>query len=97
MFGVPNEGAMTTLQIFNEGYTVSGFDIESLSSEAVITSPAVFQLLPHQATARFYDENLEPLDVDLYDPETWKKYRWSAYTNKNFLNKFSIIILLSLE
>ena len=89
MFGVPNEGAMSTLQILNEGYTIGGFNITSLPSEAVITSPAVFQLLPHQNSARFYDENLEPLKVDLYDPETWKKYNWSAYTNQNFRNKFS--------
>ncbi len=89
MFGVPNEGAMSTLQIFNEGYTVGGFSINTLSNEAVLTSPAVFQLLPHQTSARFYDENLEPLQIDLYDPETWKKYRWSAYTDSNFRNKFS--------
>lgn len=89
MFGVPNEGAMSSLQILNEGYRIGGFNITSLPSEAVITSPAVFQLLPHQNSARFYDENLEPLNVDLYDPETWKKYNWSAYTNENFRNKFS--------
>jgi len=89
MFGVPNEGAMSSLQILNEGYRIGGFNITSLPSEAVITSPAVFQLLPHQASARFYDENLEPVKIDLYDPETWKKYNWSAYTSKIFRNKFS--------
>jgi pimeloyl-ACP methyl ester carboxylesterase len=89
MFGVPNEGAMSTLQIFNEGYTVGGFEIDSIPKDVVLTSPAVFQLLPHQASARFYDENLEPLQIDLYDPETWKKYRWSAYTDVNFRNRFS--------
>ncbi len=89
MFGVPNEGAMSTLQIFNEGYRVSRFRIDSLSKEAVFTSPAVFQLLPHQVSARFYDENLEPLKIDLYNPETWKKYGWSAYSDSNFRNKFS--------
>ena len=89
MFGVPNEGAMSTLQIFNDGYRVGTFSINSLSKEAVFTSPAVFQLLPHQKSARFYDENLKPLQVDLYDLETWKKYGWSAYTDSSFRNKFS--------
>ena len=89
MFGVPNEGAMSTLQIFKEGYTVAGFRITSLSAESVLTSPAVFQLLPHQASARFYDENLKPLKVDLYDAETWKKYGWSAFTNPTFRSRFS--------
>ena len=89
MFGVPNEGAMSTLQVLNEGYSVSRFTVNSLASDVVITSPAVFQLLPHQSSARFYDENLEPLKINLFDPETWKKYRWSAYADSNFRNRFS--------
>lgn len=89
MFGVPNEGAMATLQALNKGYSVSGFSIGSITREVIITSPAVFQLLPHQSTVRFYDEDLEPLEVDLYDPETWKKYGWSAYTDQRFLAQFS--------
>lgn len=89
MFGTPNEGSMSALQVLIKGYTIQGFSINSLNTESVITSPAIFQLLPHQHTARFYDENLNPLKVDLYNPQTWKEYRWSAYTNSSFLDKFS--------
>jgi pimeloyl-ACP methyl ester carboxylesterase len=89
MFGTPNEGAMSSLEVLLKGYTIAGFYINNLSTESVITSPAIFQLLPHQSTARFYDENLKPIEVDLYNPQTWKDYGWSAYTNKSFLNKFS--------
>lgn len=89
MFGTPNEGSMEALQVLLKGYTIAGFYINNLSTESVITSPAIFQLLPHQSTARFYDENLKPLEVDLYNPQTWKKYGWSAYTKSSFLSKFA--------
>ena len=89
MFGTPNEGSMATLEILLEGYHVGGFEIDALNSETAITSPAVFQLLPHQSTARFYDENLEPIEIDLYNAETWKKYGWSAFADKSFRNKFA--------
>ncbi|CAN5400594.1 hypothetical protein BH10ACI1_BH10ACI1_11910 [soil metagenome] len=89
MFGTPNEGSMATLEILLKGYQVGRFKIKTLSSEIAITSPAVFQLLPHLSTARFYDENLEPLEVDLYDAQTWKKYGWSAFASAAFRNKFA--------
>ncbi|HVE59841.1 MAG TPA: hypothetical protein VNB22_23715 [Pyrinomonadaceae bacterium] len=89
MFGTPNEGSMATLELLLKGYQVGGFNINVLNREVAITSPAVFQLLPHQAAARFYDENLNLIDIDLYDPETWKRYGWSAYADQAFLNKFA--------
>jgi len=89
MFGVPNEGSMATLELLQKGYRVGGFTIRVLDREAAITSPAVFQLLPHRAAARFYDEDLNPLDVDLYNPETWKKYGWSAYADTAFRSRFA--------
>jgi pimeloyl-ACP methyl ester carboxylesterase len=89
MFGTPNEGSMQALEVVLKGYTIAGFYINNLNAEAVITAPAIFQLLPHQSTARFYDENLKPLEIDLYNPQTWKEYGWSAYANPSFLNKFA--------
>lgn len=89
MFGTPNEGSMATLELLLKGYRVGGFRIDTLGSEVAITSPAVFQLLPHQNTARFYDENLQPIEIDLYNAETWKKYGWAAVNDKAFRNKFA--------
>ena len=89
MFGVPNEGSMATLELLLKGYRVGGFELRVLNREAAVTAPAVFQLLPHQNTARFYDENLKPLALDLYNPETWKKYGWSAYADNAFRSKFA--------
>jgi hypothetical protein len=38
----------------------------------------VYQLLPRKETARFYDAKLDPIKLDLYDAQTWKRYQWSA-------------------
>jgi pimeloyl-ACP methyl ester carboxylesterase len=89
MVGTPNEGSMATLELLIKGYRVGGFRIDVLNREVAITSPAVFELLPHQVAARFYDENLDPVSVDLYDPATWKKYGWSAYADATFRSKFA--------
>ncbi|HEY0458182.1 MAG TPA: hypothetical protein VGC97_03455 [Pyrinomonadaceae bacterium] len=89
MFGTPNEGSMASLELLLKGYRVGGFEVKVLNREAAFTAPAVFQLLPHQRTARFYDENLNLLDLDLYNPETWKKYGWSAYADGAFRSKFA--------
>ena len=88
MFGTPNEGSMGALDALNNGYALGGFDIDVLNREVVFTSPAVFELLPHNATAKFYDSNLNLLKIDLYDPATWKKYGWSAYSSSSFRSKF---------
>jgi pimeloyl-ACP methyl ester carboxylesterase len=93
MFGVPNEGSMSAFESAINGYTVDGLTgkirVESLNSEAVFTSPAVFQLLPHQNSLKFYDENLKPLDVDLYDAENWRRYGWGAIANRSFLDRLT--------
>ncbi|HSK71682.1 MAG TPA: hypothetical protein VK892_08310 [Pyrinomonadaceae bacterium] len=92
MFGVPNEGSMEAFESLLKGYRVpiptGKFKISSLSSEVAISSPAIFQLLPHQNTAKFYDEDLKPLEVDLYNSETWKRYSWSAVTDTQFRTNF---------
>ncbi len=89
MFGTPNEGAMATLDTILNGFSIGGFEIDTLGSEVAVTSPSVFQLLPHKKAARFYDENLQPIELNLYDAETWKHYGWSAFARKSFRDKFA--------
>ena len=83
MFGTPNEGSMDALATLLQGYSVNeGLRprlrlFKKISREDVVTVPAIFQLLPHAGVARFLDENLQPLALDLYDPATWRRYNWS--------------------
>src|SRR6185295_4529332 len=61
--------------------------IDDLRAEDVFSSPAAFQLLPHPSVARFFDEDLKPIELDLYDAKTWIKYGWGALTDPKFLSK----------
>src|ERR687889_1396441 len=90
MFGTPNAGSMEALSVLLEGYSVTeGLRrrvrlLNKLSREDVLTAPSIFQLLPHGHHARFLDENLRPLPVDLYDPATWRRHGWTAVNDPDF-------------
>src|SRR4051812_6487533 len=95
MFGTPNEGSMEALSVLLEGYSVTeGLRrrvhlLNKLSREDVLTAPSIFQLLPHGSHARFLDENLRPSTVDLYDPEVWRRYKWSAANDPAFRESYA--------
>jgi pimeloyl-ACP methyl ester carboxylesterase len=95
MFGTPNGGSMEAFSVLLEGYSVTeGLRrrvrlLNKLSREDVMTAPSIFQLLPHRARARFLDENLRPLTVDLYDPEVWRRYKWSAANDPAFREAYA--------
>jgi len=63
--------------------------LNKLSREDVMTSPSIFQLLPHAGHARFLDVDLRPLALDLYDPETWRRYGWSAANDPRFREAYA--------
>jgi pimeloyl-ACP methyl ester carboxylesterase len=95
MFGTPNEGSMEAMSVLLEGYSVTeGLRrrvhlLNKLSREDVMTAPSIFQLLPHSSHARFLDENLRPSAIDLYDPEVWRRYRWSAANDPAFREAYA--------
>jgi pimeloyl-ACP methyl ester carboxylesterase len=94
MFGTPNEGSADAFATLLEGYSLTEglrrrlYLLNTLSREAAITVPSIFQLLPHGNSARFLDENLRPMKLDIYDPEVWRRYNWSPYADKDFRKRF---------
>src|SRR5262249_10446963 len=93
LMGTPNEGSMYALRALLRGYSVldngkphGGFArkfgrkllVARMGPREVFTAPAVYQLLPAQPNARFFDDRFNPLPVGLYDVETWRYYGWSA-------------------
>jgi hypothetical protein len=90
MFGTPNAGSAEAFAVLLEGYSVTeGLRrrvrlLNKLSREDVMTVPSLYQLLPHASRARFLDRDLRPLDVDLYDPGTWRRFGWSAANDPEF-------------
>ena len=91
MIGVPNEGSADAFASLIEGYSITeGLRrrvslLNKLSAEDIVTTPSVFQLLPHREAVRFLDEDLRAIDIDLYDPDVWKRYGWSViYSSPEF-------------
>ena len=96
MIGTPNEGSAEAFATLVEGYSITeGLRrrvplLNKLTAEDVVSTPSVFQLMPHRAAVKFLDENLQPLAVDLYDPEVWKQYGWSViYSSPDFRRRFA--------
>lgn len=91
MFGTPNEGSFSSLDVLLNGYPiVAGRNlplVDDFRPEDVLSNPSIYQLIPHQNSARFLDENLKPIKVDLYNVETWIKYGWGALSEPKFLSK----------
>ncbi|MGH9754666.1 MAG: esterase/lipase family protein [Blastocatellia bacterium] len=87
LFGTPNAGSMDALRSLIYGYSITEANkprinlFKSLGRTTIFTMPSVYQLLPRRESARFYDAKLDPIKIDLYDVETWKRYRWSAAFN----------------
>jgi hypothetical protein len=95
MIGVPNEGSAEAFATIIDGYSITeGLRrrvplLNKLTAEDVVSTPSVFQLMPHRQTMKFLDENLKPLQLDLYDPEVWKRYSWSViYSSPEFRRRY---------
>jgi hypothetical protein len=95
MFAPPNEGSMEAFATVLDGYSINDGPakhrhlLRKLSREDAFTGLAVFQLMPHKQIARFLDRDLKPLEVDLYDPATWKLYGWSIAHDAEFRESFA--------
>lgn len=94
LLGTPNEGTPTTLSAMVSGATFGGIRIDlpfvqDTSRFTVFTIPAVYELLPAPGTFKIYDENLKPLNLDLYDPKVWKEYGWNPIDDPDFADNFT--------
>ncbi len=93
LFGVPNDGSMEAFDTILNGYSVPTIagrrHIGVLDNEVALTAPSIFQLLPHAEALNFYDEDLQPMKIDIYDPATWKNYGWSAAFDEKFRSTMS--------
>lgn len=94
MIGTPNEGSADAFATLLEGYSITeGLRrrvplLNKLTADDAARTPSVFQIMPHRADAKFLDENLQPLPVDLYDLEAWKRYGWGALYSTEFRHHF---------
>lgn len=94
LLGTPNEGSLLSFEALLKGvsYVGSGIKlpwVQNLDRFDVFTVPSVFQLLPFDGTFLAYDEDLNPLKIDLYEPASWDEYDWSIWDDGDFKKKFS--------
>ncbi|HEY0048831.1 MAG TPA: hypothetical protein VGB68_06085 [Pyrinomonadaceae bacterium] len=94
LVGTPNEGSLPSLNSLINGFSFLGGGlnlpfVQNLTRFDIFTIPAIYQLLPQAGTLRAFDENLKPLEIDIYNVETWEKYEWAAYQDEDFPKKFS--------
>ncbi|HEX5833701.1 MAG TPA: hypothetical protein VFY34_07605 [Pyrinomonadaceae bacterium] len=94
MIGTPNEGSSDAFATLVDGYSITeGLTrrvplLNKLTAEDAARTPSVFQLMPHRKAAKFFDENLQPIDIDLYDAEVWKRYGWGAINSEEFRREY---------
>ena len=94
LLGTPNEGSTDALSTLLNGFSYVGGPVNlpfvrDLNRFDVFTIPSIYQLLPHEKSVRAYDENLEPLDIDIYAPETWEKYNWGIWRDEKYRRNFT--------
>ena len=95
MFGTPNQGSAATLRTMLKGYfsdsnlskLVNSFT-DKMTREDALTIPSLYQLLPHSSSVSFLDENLDPLEIDLYNPAVWLKYGWTIAGEEKYRANF---------
>lgn len=96
LLGTPNEGSILAINALLNGTSFSGggFNIpfvRNISRFDVFTIPSVYQLLPRAGTLMVYNEELEPLKLDIFNEVTWDEYDWSIWKHKDFHKKFNAI------
>lgn len=94
LVGTPNEGSLLSFKALLNGVSYIGGGIklpfvQDLTRFDVFTIPSIFQLLPHEKSMLVYDEELKPLNIDIYDPNAWEEYDWAIWKDKDFEKKFS--------
>ena len=94
LLGTPNEGTVSSINALLNGFSYIGGGlnlpfIQNINRFDVFTIPSIYQLLPHEGALRAYDENLQPLAMDIYDPATWEKYNWAIWQDDDFTKKLT--------
>jgi pimeloyl-ACP methyl ester carboxylesterase len=84
LIGAPNAGSFDSFRSLIQGYSVTEAHrarlplFRGLHRRMIFTAPAVYQLLPRNEGAHFFDEQLRRLPLDLFELETWRRLGWSA-------------------
>jgi pimeloyl-ACP methyl ester carboxylesterase len=79
MLGTPVLGATTSLERLVHGTRMA---VRTVPVEVMVTFSTPFQALPHPLVRPILDSAGEPLDIDIYDVEVWKRNRWGVFSEE---------------
>jgi pimeloyl-ACP methyl ester carboxylesterase len=82
LVAVPNGGSLHALEALLLGNRV-GLSYTTLASPVVIRMPSVYQLLPPAGASSLVDHRGEPIDAELHDVETWRRFGWGPFGAAN--------------
>jgi hypothetical protein len=80
--GPLNSGAPSTIEDLNRGRRYLPLVGRRVRPEVIFTFRSVWASLPTRGDGLFVDAERQPLDVDPFDAETWRRYGWSVYRPK---------------
>ena len=76
LLGTPNLGSADSLHGFIEGARVG---LRRIPTEVLATTPSFYELFPHPLSDWLIATEGKPLDRDLFDVETWRRFEWSVF------------------
>ena len=79
LMGNSNGGSLRMLREIHRGRSYIAVVGRKMLPEVLFSIPAFFQDLPVVRRDLFLDAEGEPLDVDLYDAESWRRHGWSVF------------------
>ncbi|HXF43574.1 MAG TPA: hypothetical protein VNK26_07520 [Pyrinomonadaceae bacterium] len=94
LLGTPNQGSLEAFDSLLNGvsYIGSGLNlpwVQNLSRFDIFSIPSIFQLLPQEDSFTAYDEELNPLKIDLFNPMAWEEYDWAIWQDPSFEKNFT--------
>ncbi len=79
LMGNSNGGSLRMLREIHRGRNYISFVGRKMLPEVLFSIPAFFQDLPVVRDDLFLDAEGEPVDVDLFDAESWRRHGWSVF------------------
>jgi pimeloyl-ACP methyl ester carboxylesterase len=76
LLGTPNLGSAHSLHGFLVGTRVG---LGTIPPEVLATVPSIYELFPHALSDWLLGTDGKPLDRDLFDVETWRRFQWSVF------------------
>jgi len=76
LLGTPNLGSVSALHSFIKGFKIGA---GAVPTETLVTMPSVYQLFPHALNDWIVTAAGKPLNRDLFDVETWRRFQWSIF------------------